>query len=93
MVGDVDIAYSTYLGYDEIAHHSGVEDEDSLYALTLIDKHIKRLMDGSKYASREYQFVIQSDHGQSKGATFTQMYGRTFEEYQIVTSKGHVGLC
>ena len=81
MVGDVDIAYSTYLGYDEIAHHSGVDDEDSLYALSLIDKHIKRLMEGSRYASRKYQFVIQSDHGQSKGATFTQRYGMTFEEF------------
>ena len=28
------------LGYDEIAHHSGVEDEDSYYALSLIDKHM-----------------------------------------------------
>ena len=71
MVGDIDVAYSTYLGYDEIAHHSGVEDDDSWYALRLIDKHIKRLMEGSRYAARDYQFVIQSDHGQSKGATFT----------------------
>ena len=81
MVGDVDVAYSTYLGYDEIAHHSGVEDEDSMYALSLIDKHVKRLMEGSRYSSRKYQFVIQSDHGQSKGATFTQRYGMTFEEF------------
>ena len=81
MVGNVDVAYSTYLGYDEIAHHSGVEDEDSLYALSLIDKHIRRLIEGSRYASREYQFVIQSDHGQSKGATFTQRYGMPFEEF------------
>lgn len=81
MVGDIDVAYSTYLGYDEIAHHSGVEDEDSWYALSLIDKHIKRLMEGSRYAARDYQFVIQSDHGQSKGATFTQRYGMTFEEF------------
>lgn len=81
MVGDIDVAYSTYLGYDEIAHHSGVEDEDSWYALRLIDKHIRRLMEGSRYAARDYQFVIQSDHGQSKGATFTQRYGMTFEEF------------
>ena len=32
MVGDVDVAYSTYLGYDEIAHHSGVRDEDVWFA-------------------------------------------------------------
>lgn len=81
MVGDVDVVYSTYLGYDEIAHHSGVEDEDSLYALSLIDKHIRRLMEGSRYSLREYQFVIQSDHGQSNGATFTQRYGMTFEDF------------
>ena len=32
MIGDVDVAYSTYLGYDEIAHHSGVRDEDVWFA-------------------------------------------------------------
>ena len=81
MVGDIDIAYSTYLGYDEIAHHSGVRDEDSWYALKGMDLQIKRLIDGNKYSPRDYQLVIQSDHGQTNGATFKQRYGESFEEF------------
>ena len=81
MVGDIDVAYSTYLGYDEIAHHSGVRDEDSWYALKGMDKQIKRLIKTNKYTPRKYQFVIQSDHGQTNGATFKQRYGESFEDY------------
>ena len=81
MVGDVDVAYSTYLGYDEIAHHSGVRDSDAWFALREMDKQIKHLTDANKYCPRDYQFVIQSDHGQTNGATFTQRYGETFENF------------
>lgn len=81
MTGDVDIAYSTYLGYDEIAHHSGVRDKDSFYALKGMDKQIGRLVEAEKYAKRDYQLVIQSDHGQTNGATFTQRYGESFEDF------------
>ena len=81
MVGDIDVAYSTYLGYDEIAHHSGVRDEDSWFALKGMDKQIKRLIKTNKYNPRKYQFVIQSDHGQTNGATFKQRYGQSFEDF------------
>ena len=81
LVGDIDVAYSTYLGYDEIAHHSGVRDEDVWFALKGMDRQIKRLVDGNKYSPREYQFVIQSDHGQTNGATFKQRYGESFEDF------------
>ena len=81
MVGDIDVAYSTYLGYDEIAHHSGVRDEDSWNALKGMDKQIKRLIGANKYCPRKYQFVIQSDHGQTNGATFKQRYGESFEDF------------
>ena len=81
MTGDIDIAYSTYLGYDEIAHHSGVRDKDAFYALKGMDKQIGRLVEAEKYAKRDYQLVIQSDHGQTNGATFTQRYGESFDEF------------
>ncbi len=81
MVGDIDVAYSTYLGYDEIAHHSGVRDEDAWFALKGMDKQIKRLIECNKYSPRDYEFVIQSDHGQTNGATFKQRYGETFEDF------------
>lgn len=80
MIGKVDIVYSTYPGYDEIAHHSGVRDKDAWNALKNTDKQIQRLMDAVEYAPRPYQFVIQSDHGQGNGATFKQRYGQSFEE-------------
>ena len=81
MIGDVDVAYSTYLGYDEIAHHSGVRDSDAWIALRQMDRQIKHLIDANKYSPRDYQFVIQSDHGQTNGATFTQRYGESFEDF------------
>ena len=81
MIGDIDVAYSTYLGYDEIAHHSGIRDRDAWFALRGMDKQIKRLVNGNKYCKRDYQFVIQSDHGQTNGATFKQRYGQSFDEF------------
>ena len=81
LIGEIDVAYSTYLGYDEIAHHSGVYDKDSLVALKSMDKQIQRLFEASKLSPRKYQFVIQSDHGQSNGATFKQRNGQSFEEF------------
>jgi uncharacterized membrane protein YvlD (DUF360 family) len=77
---DIDVAYSTYLGYDEIAHHSGVRDFDAFYALKGLDKQFKRLENAAKYTNRHYYFVIQSDHGQTNGATFKQRYGISLED-------------
>ncbi len=72
MDGELDIIYATYLGYDEIAHHSGIRDRDSFRYLKKLDKHFSRIEHASSYSKRKYEFVIQSDHGQSNGATFKQ---------------------
>ncbi len=66
------MAYVTYLGYDEIAHHSGIRDEDAFYALKNIDKQIHRVEMASVLGYREYKLVVHSDHGQTNGATFKQ---------------------
>lgn len=81
MNGKLDTIYATYLGYDEIAHHSGIRDEDSFRCLKTLDKQFKRIKEASKYSRRDYEFVIQSDHGQSNGATFKQRYGISFDKY------------
>jgi len=78
--GKVDVAYVTYLGYDEIAHHSGVRDWDSFYSLKKLDMQFHRLDNARKYAPRPYHLVVQSDHGQTNGATFLQRYGQTLED-------------
>ena len=72
MDGELDIIYATYLGYDEIAHHSGIRDRDSFRYLKKLDKHFSRIEHAASYSKRKYEFVIQSDHGQSNGATFKQ---------------------
>lgn len=84
IIGDIftgrsDAVYATYVGYDEIAHHSGTRDDDAFYALKQLDKQFSLLDDARKSASRHYNFVILSDHGQSNGATFKQRYGITLE--------------
>lgn len=78
--GHVDVAYVTYLGYDEIAHHSGVRDEDAFNALRDLDKQFHRVEMASKLGHRDYYLIIHSDHGQTNGATFKQRYGKTLED-------------
>lgn len=77
--GRADAVYATYVGYDEIAHHSGTKDSDAFYALKQLDKQFLLLDDARKSASRPYHFVILSDHGQSNGSTFKQRYGISLE--------------
>ena len=68
------------MGYDEIAHHSGVEDYDSLYALRQIDRQFKRLKNAAEKANRNYKFIVLSDHGQSNGFTFKEKYGESLND-------------
>lgn len=78
--GKIDVNYVTYLGYDEIAHHSGIRDRDAFNALKNIDKQFHRVEMASNLAHRDYKLIIHSDHGQTNGATFKQRYGKTLEE-------------
>ncbi len=84
LVGDifagVPAAYATFVGYDEVAHHSGVESEDAFDILHKLDKQIARLEKVAKSAPRPYHLVILSDHGQTGGATFKQRYHMTLED-------------
>ena len=79
--GEIDTAYATYMGYDEVAHHSGVEDDDVWGVLKQIDMQFSRLTSTIEMNDRDYKLVILSDHGQSKGATFKQRYGMTLGNY------------
>ena len=80
IAGQVDSLYATYMGYDEIAHHSGISDHDAFHALKQLDKHFGRLEKAKELSSRPYQIVILSDHGQSNGATFKQRYGLSLKD-------------
>ena len=69
--------YNTFFGYDEVAHHSGILSPDSLKVLRTLDHVIAHLERITLEAPRPYYIFVLSDHGQSEGATFEQIYGVT----------------
>jgi hypothetical protein len=81
MFSGVPAAYATFVGYDEVAHHSGVESEDAFDILEKLDQQFGRLDSAAQQAPRPYHLVVLSDHGQSEGATFKQRYHMTLEEF------------
>ncbi len=74
-------AYATFVGYDEIAHHSGVLDPGAFDILRKLDEQFARLASARGKAPRPYHLVVLSDHGQTGGATFLQRYGYTLQDY------------
>ena len=67
--------YATFSSYDEVAHHSGLERNDTLEALRKLDDHFAQIERACRYAPRPYEIVVLSDHGQTQGATFKQRNG------------------
>jgi len=84
VVGDLlagrPVIYTTFLAYDEVAHHSGIERQDTLAVLRKVDRQIARIERAAAEAPRPYRLVVLSDHGQSQGATFLQRYGYSLQE-------------
>ena len=84
VVGDIlagrPTIYTTFLAYDEVAHHSGIERQDSLAVLRDLDRQIARIARACADAPRPYRLVVLSDHGQSQGETFRDRYGETLEQ-------------
>jgi hypothetical protein len=79
IIRGVPAIYTTFVGYDEVAHHSGPWTQD---ALSQFDRTIARIRQVIKdKASRPYELLLLSDHGQSFGATFKQRYGMSLLEY------------
>ena len=80
IAGQKDAVYTTYMGYDEVAHHCGVRDEECFFVLNKIDERIKRILAAKEYGKRPYYLCILSDHGQTNGATFKQRYGLSLDK-------------
>ena len=74
--------YTTFIGYDEIAHHSGPDSTSAANALKGIDASIRKIFEAASISTaRPYEIVILSDHGQTFGATFLQRYQITLGDY------------
>ena len=75
VVRGVPSAYVDLVGYDEVAHHSGLAAPDALDTLRRTDDQLERLVTTFDKAPRPYYLVVLADHGQTQGATFEQRYG------------------
>lgn len=74
------VTYTMFLGYDEVAHHSGIERPETLKELEKIDRAFGRLEKVLQDSPRKYEIVVLADHGQTQGATFKQRYGTSLQE-------------
>jgi uncharacterized membrane protein YvlD (DUF360 family) len=73
-------AYADFVGYDEVAHHSGLFAPTALDTLRRLDRQFARLEYAIREAPRPYHVVVLSDHGQTQGATFLQRYERSLKD-------------
>jgi hypothetical protein len=74
------VIFCDFVDYDEVAHHAGPLRPESLQTLEGLDRVLGTLHRLTEVASRQYEIVILSDHGQSQGATFRQRYGEPIED-------------
>jgi uncharacterized membrane protein YvlD (DUF360 family) len=84
----VPVAYVDLVGYDEVAHHSGISAPESLDMLRRIDDQLERLFSSLENAPRPYYVIPLADHGQTQGATFRQRYGESLEDVTRRLAKG-----
>lgn len=70
------VIYWSWVGYDEVSHHSGPASSDAIATLTHLDRAVRRISHQIEHkSSMPYDLVLLSDHGHSTGATFLQRYG------------------
>ncbi len=70
--------YTTYSGYDEIAHHFGPDSWPALKNLCYIDRRIGEIIRAiENVPGADYLLVILSDHGQTPGYPFQNRFGAT----------------
>ncbi|MEP7370560.1 MAG: alkaline phosphatase family protein, partial [Dermatophilaceae bacterium] len=74
------VIFADFVDYDEIAHHAGPERPEAMRALEGMDAVLGELARAAGRVATNYDFVVWSDHGQSLGSTFRQMYGATLAQ-------------
>ena len=81
MVRGVPVIYSNFVGYDDVAHHSGPDTYESQLSLAAFDRRLRQLRRRARRTSPiRYEIVLLSDHGQTPSIPFRILYGQTIEE-------------
>ena len=75
----VPVIYSTFMQYDELAHHFGPSSWQALRDLRRTDRRISEIlrMTRSEAAGREYDLVILSDHGMTPSVSYRVQFGES----------------
>ena len=70
--------YTSFYGYDEVAHHFGPTSRAAFTTLRHIDRRIAEIFRMVRHgAARPYDLIILSDHGQTPATPFERRFGRT----------------
>ncbi|MEO8910375.1 MAG: alkaline phosphatase family protein [Gemmatimonadaceae bacterium] len=74
----VPVIYSTFMQYDELAHHFGPSSKQALADLRRTDARIKEIWRMAQLAGgRGYDLVILSDHGMTPALSYRVKYGES----------------
>ncbi len=81
MARGVPVIYSNFVGYDEVAHHSGPDTVEAQLTLSAFDRKLRILGRRARRRSPiRYDILLLSDHGQTPSVPFRLLYGQTLEE-------------
>jgi uncharacterized membrane protein YvlD (DUF360 family) len=81
MVRGVPVIYSNFVGYDEVAHHSGPDTYEAQISLSAFDRRLRALgRRASRRSPIRYEIMLLSDHGQTPSVPFRLLYGETIEQ-------------
>lgn len=74
----VPVIYSTYMQYDELAHHFGPSSRMALGDLRRTDARVREIVRMMRnLGGRGYDLVILSDHGMTPSVSYRVAYGET----------------
>lgn len=80
MIAGFHTIYATFIGYDVVSHHTGIDSPAAFSVLRGLDKQIQRIIKANQFIANRYNILLLSDHGQSQGSTFHQIYGLSLEQ-------------
>jgi hypothetical protein len=74
----VPVIYSTFMQYDELAHHFGPSSKQALWDLKRTDGRISEIARMARVAAgRQYDIVVLSDHGMTPAKSYRVQFGES----------------
>ena len=88
----VPIIYSTFMQYDELAHHFGPSSKQALSDLRRTDRRIAEILRmANGQSGRHYDMVILSDHGMTPSVSYRVKFGESLGATVQRTLDGDAG--